>query len=124
MATYTENYSLAKPEKKDDADINVLNKNTDVIDELMHDLYVNSANAYDETSTYKQGNLVIYEQVLYKALVDIEVAEPFDDTKWAKTSLGLEIMTRIKVVVLTQVEYDALSDDEKNADVLYVIEEA
>ena len=42
----------------------------------------NIAPTYDSTATYSEGDLVIYEGVLYKANVDISTAEEWDATHW------------------------------------------
>lgn len=47
----------------------------------------NIASAYDETSTYAQGDFCIYEGVLYQANQDIETAEEWDSTHWDSVKL-------------------------------------
>lgn len=51
----------------------------------------NIAAAYDATSTYSEGDLVIYQGVLYQSNVDITTAEAWDSTKWDAVKLS-EIM--------------------------------
>lgn len=42
----------------------------------------NLADAYDETTTYSEGDYVIYGGDLYKANQDIDTAEEWDSTHW------------------------------------------
>ena len=55
----------------------------------------NIAPAYDNTSTYTEGDYVIYNEVLYVCNTDILVAEDFDSTKWTQTTVA-ELLGNIK----------------------------
>lgn len=76
------------PEYMESADIRDLNENAETIDSLLHNGFTNSADAYDSTQTYAVGNIVIYENTLYRCTTAVASAESFDSTKWTQTSLG------------------------------------
>ena len=82
MATYTDAYGLAMPEYSEPADIKVLNENFEKIDKLLHDTRAMIAKSYDSTKTYKVGDVVIYENVLYKCITEITEPESFVADKW------------------------------------------
>jgi hypothetical protein len=42
---------------------------------------------YDSTSTYSEGDYVIYNNELYICNTDIDTPEEFDSTKWDKTNI-------------------------------------
>ena len=46
---------------------------------------------YDNTSTYAVGDIVVYENELYKCKTAIGTAEDFDPTKWDKTNVLAEM---------------------------------
>ena len=87
MATYTDNYQLAKPVGSDEAKISVLNGNSDTIDTIMHASQVSIAEAYDATRTssnpYNAGDKAMYEFFLYECQED-GVYGAWDATKWAR----------------------------------------
>lgn len=112
MATYTDYFSLIKPDLADNADIAALNQNTTKIDLIMHQNRQMSADAYDTTETYDEGDIVIYENVLYKCKAD-NVSGNWDSTKWEVTTLAKEIANGggggdASKTELTQAQYDAL----------------
>ncbi len=95
MATQTAHFELEKPALTDVADIAVLNNNFDDIDVVMFAnqersvaAVSNQADAYDAAQTYAVGDLVIYENRLYKCTTAVTVAEPWDSTKWEQTTLA------------------------------------
>ena len=45
------------------------------------------ADEYDNTSTYSEGDYVMYNNELYICNTDIDTPEDFDDTKWDKTNI-------------------------------------
>ena len=44
-------------------------------------------NEYDNTSTYSEGDYVMYNNELYICNTDIDIPEDFDNTKWDKTNI-------------------------------------
>lgn len=46
--------------------------------------------AYDSTATYEVGDLVIYNNTLYKCASAVVTPEDFDDTKWTATTILAE----------------------------------
>lgn len=95
MATQTAHFELEKPALTDVADIAVLNNNFDDIDTVMFAnqersvaAVSNQADAYDAAQTYAVGDLVIYENRLYKCTTAVTVAESWDSTKWTQTTLA------------------------------------
>lgn len=98
MATQTAHYELEKPSQTDVVDVAVLNNNFDDIDVVMFTnqerskaAVSNAADAYDAAQTYTVGDLVIYENQLYKCTTAITTAEQWDSTKWAATTLADEL---------------------------------
>ena len=80
---------------------------------------------YSNLSTYAVNDLAIYNNILYKCIVPVTTPESFDSNKWVNTSLSDEITTNtnslggLKLVQLTQQEYDSLSVYDNHT--LYVI---
>ena len=98
MATQTAHFELEKPSQTDVVDVAVLNNNFDDIDTVMFAnqerskaAVSNAADAYDAAQTYTVGDLVIYENQLYKCTTAITTAEQWDSTKWAETTLADEL---------------------------------
>lgn len=98
MATQTAHYELEKPSQTDVVDVAVLNNNFDDIDVVMFAnqersvaAVSNAADAYDAAQTYTVGDLVIYENQLYKCITAITTAEQWDSTKWQATTLAEEL---------------------------------
>ena len=50
-----------------------------------------STDEYSSTSTYSTGDLVIYNNKLYKASQDITTAEEFNSGHWTETSITAEL---------------------------------
>ena len=155
MATQTAHFELEKPALTDVADIAVLNNNFDDIDTVMFAnqersvaAVSNQADAYDAAQTYAVGDLVIYENRLYKCTTAVTVAEPWDSTKWEQTTLAESGGTKVeanpvgaagdtletidingtiydvgggKIIHLTQAQYDALPATKESDDKLYLI---
>ena len=80
---------------------------------------------YSNLSTYAVNDLAIYNNTLYRCVTAVTTAESFDPNKWVNTSLSDEITTNtnslggLKLVQLTQQEYDSLSVYDNHT--LYVI---
>ncbi len=85
MATYTDNYALEKPTYAELADVAVLNRNMDKVDDVMHSSQVSLAPAYEESETYNTDDVVMYEMLMYKCLED-NVTGAWDGTKWERTT--------------------------------------
>lgn len=49
------------------------------------------SDAYDSTSTYDVGDLVIYNNLLYTCITAISVPESFDGTHWRRTTIDAEL---------------------------------
>lgn len=84
MATYTDNYQLTKPTYAEQADIGVINSNMNIIDDIMHSSQVSLAPAYDSTQTYAEGDVVMYELLMYKCISPTTGA--WDGSKWERTT--------------------------------------
>ena len=87
MAEYTDNYGLIEPTYAELADIDPLNGNFETIDEIMHASQVSLADAYDLTTTYNTGDVVMYQYYMYKCKED-NVTGAWDATKWERTTAG------------------------------------
>ena len=98
MANYTTNYSLTKPTSSETASIVPINGNMDIVDDIMHGSQVSAADAYDSTSTYAVGDLVMYSYELYRCTTAVDIAEAFDINKWTRTTLAQEIISRIAAI--------------------------
>lgn len=102
----------------DVADLSTLNKNSvvdainevydfshnnklDIIDlrsdltDLQGSVNNNTADAYDSTSTYKVGQLCIYENTLYRCNTAITTAEAWTAAHWTATTIAAEIENRV-----------------------------
>ena len=84
MATYTDNYQLTKPTYAEQADIGVVNSNMNKIDEVMHSSQISLAPAYDQSQTYAEGDVVMYELLMYKCISP--TTGVWDGSKWERTT--------------------------------------
>lgn len=83
MATYTSNYAWTKPSGNDNVDISVLNANLDSQDSIIHDAFMNMAQAFSETSTYEVGDIVVYQTTTYKCHTAVTTAGSWTgSTNW------------------------------------------
>lgn len=87
MATHTDNYNLVKPTMAETADIRTINGNMDSVDNIMHASQISLAPAYDQNETYNNGDVVMYEFLMYECLDD-NVTGVWDTTKWQRTTAG------------------------------------
>lgn len=86
----TEAYSLYAPELTDDADIEYISQDMEMIDQLIYDTRVMLGDAFDATKAYSEGDICIYENTLYKFIQD-KAAGNWDATKVEQTNLSTEI---------------------------------
>ena len=63
-------------------------------DELIGCSLSNIVNAYDSTSTYDLGDIVIYNSTIYKCTTAISIAEAFDMTRWTPVVLADELSSK------------------------------
>lgn len=84
MATTTDNYQLLKPTYAEQADIGVINSNMNIIDDIMHSSQISLAPAYDSTQTYAEGDVVMYELLMYKCIAP--TTGVWDGSKWERTT--------------------------------------
>lgn len=83
MATYTSNYAWTKPSGNDNVDISVLNANLDSQDSIIHDAFMNMAQAFSELSTYEVGDIVVYGTTTYKCHTAVTTAGSWTgSTNW------------------------------------------
>ena len=94
MARQTTNYGLTKPDYTDIADIEVVNANMDIIDEALKVIDTKSNNvmsknssAWSSTVAYAVGQYCIYNNSLWKCLVQHSGQTPQEGTYWARVSL-------------------------------------
>ena len=94
MATSTTNYNLVKPDYNESADIDVINSNMDIIDEALNSLsnrISNTVSDYWNNSTiYEVGQYCIYDNKLWKCLVQHSGQTPTEGTYWTQTSIDKE----------------------------------
>ena len=94
MATYTTNFNLAKPEQNEAVDVDVLNSNSDIIDDNLgqaKQLALNIGYGYNNAVPYFVGDYCVYQNKLYKCIQNILTPEDFDETKWQQCTLGGEL---------------------------------
>ena len=94
MSRQTTNYGLTKPDYTDTADIEVVNANMDIIDGALKVIDTKSNNvmsknssAWSSTVTYAVGQYCIYNNSLWKSLVQHSGQTPQEGTYWAMVSL-------------------------------------
>ena len=103
MSRQTTNYGLTKPDYTDTADIEVINSNMDIIDEALNDhrteisdmkSTLNNAisDAWNNDITYLVGQYCIYDNKLWKCLVQHSGQAPSEGTYWTQTSVDEEIV--------------------------------
>ena len=94
MATSTTNYNLVKPDYNESADIEVINSNMNIIDEALNSLsnrISNTVSDYWNNSTiYEVGQYCIYDNKLWKCLVQHSGQTPTEGTYWTQTSIDKE----------------------------------
>lgn len=92
--TYTTNYNMKKPGGSDPALIGDINDNIDTVDDVMKHNADNMTDAYDSTATYDNGDLCIYQNVLYRCTSLSSVTGTWDATKWTATTIEAEMKRR------------------------------
>lgn len=88
MATYTSNYAWTKPAYGDDVDIAVLNGNLDSQDGIVHQAFLDLAPVFSTSSTYAVGDVVLYDNKIYKCTTAVTTAGAWDGSKWTQTTVG------------------------------------
>ena len=78
------------PDDNDYFSIDHVNQNTQALD------IVGKPDEYKTTKTYAVGDLCIYDNVLYKCITAVEIAESFDVSKWETTNVLSEIAEQNK----------------------------
>ena len=115
MATSTTNYNLVKPDYNESADIDVINSNMDIIDEALNSLsnrISNTVSDYWNNSTiYEVGQYCIYDNKLWKCLVQHSGQTPTEGTYWTQTSIDKEF-TELKSE-LVELENDIYDEEYK-----------
>ena len=94
MATYTTNFNLAKPEQNEAVDVDVLNNNSDIIDDNLgqaKQLASNIGYGYNNTVPYLVGDYCVYENNLYRCIQAVTLPENFDVSKWQQCNLANEL---------------------------------
>ena len=101
------NHEVTEAEYEGNTPLSAYNLNL-MQDNLRENISTNESNigtdtdTYDNTATYAVGEIVIYENQLYKCITAVDTAEEFDKEKWKKTSLK----EMIDVHVVTETETD------------------
>lgn len=94
MIKKTTNYNLVKPDYNESADIEVINSNMNIIDEALNSLsnrISNTVSDYWNNSTiYEVGQYCIYDNKLWKCLVQHSGQTPTEGTYWTQTSIDKE----------------------------------
>ena len=118
MSRQTTNYGLTKPDYTDTADIEVVNANMDIIDGALKVIDTKSNNvmsknssAWSSTVAYAVGQYCIYNNSLWKCLVQHSGQTPQEGTYWARVSLDT-LDSEINALNSNQVHYDTITIDE------------
>ena len=53
-------------------------------------------NQYDSTQTYSVGDYCIYNNILYKCIIAINIAESWNPSKWTATNISVELENRLE----------------------------
>lgn len=103
--------------------INIIGDVNNVVDEAVStSLYNTMAPAYNEDTTYKEGDYVLYNGILY--ICTGSTTGPFDVDYWSQTTMSKSAVKSATVSSIwtgTQEEYDAI--EEKDPSVLYCVKE-
>lgn len=86
---YTTNFSFRKPQLLEPASIQDLNANADSIDTVLYQNRHLSATDYNQNASYDVGDIVIYENYLYKCTG--ATSGNWDSSKWTRTTLAAEV---------------------------------
>ena len=86
---YTTNFSLRKPQLLESANVADLNANADSIDTLLYQNRRISATEYSQNTSYSVGDLIVYENLLYKCTG--ATSGNWDSSKWTRTTLAAEV---------------------------------
>lgn len=84
MPNYTNNYQMLKPTYAELANIQVINDNFEKTDDIMHKSQISLAPAYDQSQTYAEGDVVMYELLMYKCISP--TTGVWDGSKWERTT--------------------------------------
>ena len=140
MARQTTNYGLTKPDYTDIADIEVVNANMDIIDRALKVIDTKSNNvmsknssAWSSTVAYAVGQYCIYNNSLWKCLVQHSGQTPQEGTYWTRVSLdtlGSEInalnskLVKRKTVIKTisNQTYAIITGSELNIDTDFIFD--
>ena len=85
----------------------------------------NLTDEYNETFTYNTNDLVIHDNVLYKALQD-NITGPWDSTKWVATTIANEFATKDyfwqhATNSTTQLEFNYINDISISANTTFIL---
>lgn len=96
MSRQTTNYNLTKPDYTDTADIAVINSNMDIIDEALkvtdtkaQNVMSKNSSVWSSTTAYTVNQYCIYNNSLWKCLVQHSGQTPQEGTYWTKVSLDV-----------------------------------
>lgn len=84
MATTTERFGFTLPAGVDNASILPLNLNMQIVEQYLGATQDMIAPLYDDTVQYSVGDIVNYDNGLYKCIADIETPESWDEDKWER----------------------------------------
>lgn len=126
MSRQTTNYGLTKPDYTDIADIEVVNSNMDIIDEALkvidtkaQNVMSKNSSAWSSTTTYTVGQYCIYNNSLWKCLVQHSGQTPQEGTYWTKVSLdtlGAEISAiNQNLDKIEHIQFDSITDSTGDA---------
>lgn len=85
---YTENFNLNKPSVTDYVNITDFNNNADTIDAVMKAIQNMIAPAFDTMEQYVRNALVVYENKLYKCIVETSTVGDFVNTDWQEITIA------------------------------------
>ena len=78
---------------------------------------------YDSTDTYALGDYCVYENLLYRCISTISVAEAWNSAHWTQILIMGDLKLKTQIQTVTTQEYEALTPEQKSNGT-YVITDA
>ena len=77
---------------------------------------------YDPAVTYALGDYCVYENLLYRCISTISVAEAWTSAHWTQILILGDLKLKTQIREVTTAEYEALSDAEKASGTFVIID--
>ena len=70
---------------------------------------------YDSTATYALGDYCVYENLLYRCISTISVAEAWTAAHWTQILIMGDLKLKTQIQTVTTQEYEALTPEQKSS---------